>query len=91
MVFHDSRADGCVVDGTDARERKWRSAHCWVSEGFEMTDFVERIVQKMSEAALIESAVSHIVAGVLENTATKLSRGEPAQVEDDHSDEEEVA
>lgn len=42
-----------------------------------MTAFVERMVQKISEAAPFESALSHLVAGVLENTATKLSRGGP--------------
>ncbi len=47
-----------------------------------MTAFVERIVQKFTEAAPIESAVSTIVAGVLENTATKLSGGEPVKPEE---------
>lgn len=41
-----------------------------------MTAFVERIVQKISETAPFETAVSHLVAGVLEHTATRLSRGE---------------
>lgn len=53
-----------------------------------MTAFVERIVQKFTEVAPIESAVSSLVAGVLENTATKLSRGEPVETSDDLSDEQ---
>ncbi len=53
-----------------------------------MTAFVERIVQRLSEAAPIESAVSTIVAGVLENTAIKLSRGDRAQGEEQRSDGE---
>ena len=53
-----------------------------------MTAFVERIVRTISEAAPIERAVSNIVAGVLENTATKLSRDKPASVEKDGPDKE---
>lgn len=53
-----------------------------------MTAFVERIVQRISEASPFESAVSHLVAGVLENTATKLARGVPVQVDDDVPDAE---
>ena len=53
-----------------------------------MTAFVERIVQKISEAAPFENSVSHLVAGVLENTATKLSRGEPVQADDGLPDAE---
>lgn len=53
-----------------------------------MTAFVGRIMQRISEAAPIERAVSNIVAGVLENTAAKLSRGEPAQVVKDRPDKE---
>jgi len=53
-----------------------------------MTAFVERIVQKFTEAAPIESAVSNIVAGVLENTATRLSRGELPPSEEDTPAEE---
>lgn len=53
-----------------------------------MTAFVDRIVQTISEAAPIERAVSNIVAGVLEHTATKLSRGKPVQVEKDRPDKE---
>lgn len=52
-----------------------------------MTAFVERIVQKISEAAPFEDAVSHLVAGVLENTATRLSRGEPDQMDETVMDE----
>ncbi len=48
-----------------------------------MTAFVERLVQKFTEVAPIESAVSNIVAGVLESTATRLSRGELPQIEED--------
>lgn len=47
-----------------------------------MTAFVERIVQRISEAAPFESAVSHLVAGVLENTAARLSRDEPLQADE---------
>lgn len=47
-----------------------------------MTAFIERIVQKISEAAPLENAVSNLVAGVLENTATKLSRRDPVQGEE---------
>ncbi len=53
-----------------------------------MTAFVDRIVQTISEAAPIERAVSNIVAGVLEHTATKLSRGESVQVEEDRPDKD---
>lgn len=53
-----------------------------------MTAFVERIVQRISETAPFESAVSHLVAGVLETTAARLSRGEPVQVEDGLPDAE---
>lgn len=53
-----------------------------------MTAFIERIVQKISEAAPLENAVSHLVAGVLENTATKLSAGEPVLSEDSFPDVE---
>ncbi|QUS39821.1 hypothetical protein RPMA_13955 [Tardiphaga alba] len=41
-----------------------------------MTAFVERLVQKITEVAPLEDAVSGIVAGVLENTANKIARGE---------------
>lgn len=58
------------------------------NEDLEMTAFVERIVRKISEAAPFENAVSHLVAGVLENTATKLSRGEPMQVDERLADVE---
>jgi hypothetical protein len=44
-----------------------------------MTAFVERIVQKIAEAAPIETTVSNFVAGVLENTAAKLARFEPEE------------
>jgi hypothetical protein len=53
-----------------------------------MTAFVERIVQRISEAAPFESAVSTIVAGVLESTAAKLSRGAPVQLADVLPDQE---
>lgn len=55
-----------------------------------MTAFVERIVQKLSEAAPIERAVSTIVADVLENTAAKLSRGERVWLEKRHSGKENI-
>jgi len=58
--------------GNENATSAFRSGH----EESGMTAFVERIVQKFTEAAPIENAVSTIVAGVLENTATKLSRGE---------------
>jgi hypothetical protein len=41
-----------------------------------MPAFVEIIVQKIAEVAPIENSVSDFVAGVLENTANKLSRFE---------------
>ena len=41
-----------------------------------MPAFVEMIVQKIAEAAPIENSVSDFIAGVLENTANKLSRFE---------------
>jgi hypothetical protein len=50
-------------------------------EETDMTALVERIVQKISDAAPLENAVSVLVAGVLENTATKLAGGEPVQPE----------
>lgn len=53
-----------------------------------MTAFVERLVQKITEVAPIENAVSSLVAGVLENTAAKLSRGEPVQTPEDLPDEQ---
>lgn len=40
-----------------------------------MTEFVERLVQKWTEAAPLETAVSTLVAGVLETTATRLAGG----------------
>jgi hypothetical protein len=54
----------------------------------EMTAFIERVVQKFTEAAPIETAVSSIVAGVLENTATRLSRGEVVEAREDQPAEE---
>ena len=54
-----------------------------------MTALVERIVQKITEAAPIETTVSNFVAGVLENTAARLARFEPS--EDAADGEEEVA
>lgn len=42
-----------------------------------MSGFVDTIVQKIVDAAPIEKSVSDFVAGVLENTANKLSRFEP--------------
>lgn len=41
-----------------------------------MTAFIERMVQKITEAAPIETAMSGIVANVLENTTSKLERFE---------------
>ena len=52
-----------------------------------MTALVERIVQKITEAAPIETTVSNFVAGVLENTAAKLARFEP---DEDAGGEEEA-
>ncbi|MDB5616023.1 hypothetical protein [Tardiphaga sp.] len=52
-----------------------------------MTALVERIVQKLTEAAPIENTVSNFVAGVLENTAAKLAWFEPS----DEAGDEEVA
>ncbi len=52
-----------------------------------MTALVEKIVQKITEAAPIENTVSNLVAGVLENTAAKLARFEPR----DEAGEEETA
>ena len=48
-----------------------------------MTAFIERMVQKISEAAPIETAMSGLVAGVLENTTSKLERFERRPVEQD--------
>ena len=48
-----------------------------------MPAFVEMIVQKIAEAAPIENSVSDFVAGVLENTANKLSRFEQRPDEDE--------
>ncbi len=53
-----------------------------------MTALVERIIQKITEAAPIESTVSNFVAGVLENTAAKLARFEPS---DEAGEAEETA
>jgi hypothetical protein len=41
-----------------------------------MPAFVEIIVQKIAEAVPIENSVADFVAGVLENTANRLSRFE---------------
>ena len=46
-----------------------------------MTALVELIVQKIADAAPIETTVSNFVAGVLENTASKLARFEPTEEE----------
>ena len=43
-----------------------------------MTEILEKIVQRFTEAAPIQATVSSFVAGVIENTAVKLSRFEPA-------------
>lgn len=56
-----------------------------------MTALVERIVQKFTEVAPIESAVSVFVAGVLENTATRLSGGAPLEIADEGRTEEAAA
>ena len=53
-----------------------------------MTALVERIVQKIVDAAPIETTMSNFVAGVLENTANKLARFEPS---DELDGEEETA
>lgn len=42
-----------------------------------MTAFIERMVQKIAEAAPIETAMSGLVAGVIENTTSKLERLRP--------------
>jgi len=42
-----------------------------------MTALVERIIQKFTEAAPIETTVSRYVAGSLENLAARLARFEP--------------
>jgi hypothetical protein len=52
-----------------------------------MTDFIERMVQRITETAPIESAVSTIVAGVLQSTALKLARGELAELSEAHPEE----
>lgn len=54
-----------------------------------MTAFVERLVQMISESAPIEDAVSNLVAGVLETTATRLAGGEALQA--DHAIDQESA
>jgi hypothetical protein len=52
-----------------------------------MTDFIERMVQRITETAPLESAVSTIVAGVLQSTALKIARGELAELtEADHEE-----
>ena len=43
-----------------------------------MTEIVEKIVQRFTEATPIEAKVSSFVSRVLENTAAKLARFEPA-------------
>jgi hypothetical protein len=43
-----------------------------------MAALVEMIVQKIANAAPLENTVSNLVAGVLENTANRLSRFEAA-------------
>ena len=43
-----------------------------------MTEIVEKIVQRFTEAAPIEATVSSLVTRVLENTAAKLARFEPS-------------
>lgn len=55
-----------------------------------MTALVELIVQKIADAAPIENTVSNFVAGVLENTASKLARFEVPS-NDDAVTSEEVA
>jgi hypothetical protein len=52
-----------------------------------MTEIVEKIVQRFTEAAPIEATVSSFVSQVLENTAAKLARFESAA----HVSEEEAA
>jgi hypothetical protein len=52
-----------------------------------MIALVELIVQKIADAAPIETTVSNFVAGVLENTANKLARFETSE----ESGEEEAA
>jgi len=68
--------------GTNRRERKGTRRIIEAARNLDMTAFVERIVQRISEAAPFESAVSHLVAGVLENTAARLSRDEPLLAEE---------
>jgi hypothetical protein len=60
------------------------------NEGWKMTALVELIVQKIADAAPIENTVSNFVAGVLENTASKLARFEVPS-NDDAVTSEEVA
>ena len=42
-----------------------------------MTEIVEKIVQRFTEATPIEAKVSGFISRVLENTAAKLARFEP--------------
>lgn len=55
-----------------------------------MTAFIERMVQKISEAAPIETAMSGIVANVLENTTSRLERFEPSRSLLDHETDDEA-
>lgn len=43
-----------------------------------MTEIVEKLVQRFTEAAPIEATVSSLVSRALENTAARLARFEPA-------------
>jgi hypothetical protein len=43
-----------------------------------MTALVEKLVQRWTEATPMEAKVSSFVAGVIENSAAKLARFEPA-------------
>jgi hypothetical protein len=52
-----------------------------------MTDFIERMVQRITETAPIENAVSSIVAGVLQSTALKMTRGEPGKLAEAHTED----
>jgi hypothetical protein len=43
-----------------------------------MADIVERLIELIAEASPLEEKVSGVVAGMLERTASRLARFEPA-------------
>ena len=49
----------------------------------EMTAWVDLLVHKFGAATPIETKVSNLVAGMLEKTANRLARFEPAEVVDE--------